>query len=94
MSFPDTDNMFAGLDSLLAETILDAEGTSIFEDQDDMFSYGDGNFLVQNGRRWFQPIGPAPEGWKTRNGCSHTIPHTDESEQWMNDEQNADHYAQ
>lgn len=29
--------------------------------------------------------------WKPINNCSRLIPHTDESEQWMNDEMNEGH---
>lgn len=49
------------------------------------------NTLINQGRRFLYPIGPAPKGWAVIEGCSRTIPHTGESEPWMNDEMNEDH---
>lgn len=47
-------------------------------------------FLIEQ-RRWLHPIGPAPVGWVTISGCSHTIPHDEYDEQWMNEDMNKDH---
>jgi hypothetical protein len=46
----------------------------------------------ESGLRYLYPIGPAPKGWNVIPGCSRSFPHDDESEQWMNDEMNQDHY--
>lgn len=41
--------------------------------------------------RWIYPIGPAPKNWHRTVGCSRTIPHDENSEQWQNDEMNSEH---
>lgn len=52
------------------------------------------NFILPGGARFLYPIGPAPKGWERREGCSRTIPHDENDEQWMNDEMNEDHYSE
>lgn len=50
------------------------------------------NFILPSGARFLYPIGPAPKDWERREGCSRTIPHDENDEQWMNDDMNKDHY--